>query len=33
LELYKYVGFQQVGVREEYYHDPVESAIVMRFLS
>jgi ribosomal protein S18 acetylase RimI-like enzyme len=33
LELYKDVGFQQVGVREGYYHDPVESAIVMRFFS
>ena len=33
IALYKDVGFQQVGVREEYYHDPMESAIVMRFFS
>jgi ribosomal-protein-alanine N-acetyltransferase len=31
--LYQDVGFQQVGVREAYYHDPQESAIVMRFFS
>lgn len=33
LELYKDIGFQEVGVREGYYQDPLESAIVMRFLS
>jgi ribosomal protein S18 acetylase RimI-like enzyme len=33
LGLYQYIGFQQVGVRESYYLDPPESAIVMRFFS
>lgn len=33
LALYEDVGFQRVGIRDEYYHDPMESAIVMRFLS
>ena len=31
--LYEDVGFQRVGIREGYYHDPLESAIVMRILS
>ena len=33
LGLYQRLGFQQVGVRQAYYHDPLESGIVMRFLS
>ena len=33
LGLYQSLGFQQVGLRESYYHDPPESAIVMRFFS
>jgi ribosomal-protein-alanine N-acetyltransferase len=33
LGLYQDRGFQQVGIREEYYHDPPESGIVMKFLS
>ncbi len=33
IALYEDVGFQAVGIREEYYHDPLESAIVMRFFS
>jgi ribosomal protein S18 acetylase RimI-like enzyme len=33
LELYKDIGFEEVGMREGYYQDPGESAIVMRFLS
>ena len=31
--LYESLGFQRVGLRELYYHDPVESAIVMKFIS
>lgn len=31
--LYKYLGFQEVGVREGYYDSPPEAAIVMRFHS
>ncbi|HEV2198286.1 MAG TPA: GNAT family N-acetyltransferase [Bryobacteraceae bacterium] len=33
LGLYQRFGFQQVGKREAYYQDPLESGIVMRFLS
>lgn len=31
--LYLELGFQEVGVRPQYYDDPVEPGIVMRFLS
>ena len=31
--LYKSLGFQDVAVREEYYEEPSESAIVMKFHS
>jgi ribosomal-protein-alanine N-acetyltransferase len=31
--LYKYLGFEQVGVRTEYYIFPSEAAIVLRFHS
>jgi len=33
LALYESTGFQRVGKREAYYYDPLESGIVMRFLS
>jgi [ribosomal protein S18]-alanine N-acetyltransferase len=33
IALYESIGFKQVGRRREYYPDPVESAIVMRFFS
>jgi [ribosomal protein S18]-alanine N-acetyltransferase len=33
LLLYESFGFQPVGIRDAYYHDPPESGIVMRFLS
>ena len=33
LRLYQSFGFQQVGMRPAYYHDPPESGIVMRFHS
>lgn len=33
LGLYQRFGFQQVGIREAYYRDPLESGIVMRFFS
>jgi [ribosomal protein S18]-alanine N-acetyltransferase len=32
-EFYKSVGFQELGVRPEYYDSPPESAIVMKFHS
>jgi [ribosomal protein S18]-alanine N-acetyltransferase len=31
--LYKAIGFIPAGRREDYYHDPAEAAIVMRFFS
>jgi ribosomal-protein-alanine N-acetyltransferase len=33
LNLYKELGFQLSGRREDYYRDPHEAAIVMRFFS
>jgi len=33
LELYRTARFEAVGRRSEYYHDPLEDAIVMRFFS
>jgi ribosomal-protein-alanine N-acetyltransferase len=33
IRLYETLGFQVAGQREEYYSDPPESALVMRFLS
>ena len=30
---YETLGFQAVGLRPEYYHDPLETAIVMKFHS
>ena len=33
VRLYEIAGFQIVGHRPEYYRDPVETAIVMRFFS
>jgi ribosomal-protein-alanine N-acetyltransferase len=33
IRLYETLGFQVAGRREEYYSDPPESAIVMRFFS
>jgi ribosomal-protein-alanine N-acetyltransferase len=33
LSLYESAGFRAVGHRPEYYRDPVEAAIVMRFFS
>jgi ribosomal-protein-alanine acetyltransferase len=33
LQLYKSLGFNVAGRRENYYHNPSEGAIVMRFLS
>ena len=32
-EFYKYVGFQEISVRYEYYQHPPEAAIVMKFHS
>jgi ribosomal protein S18 acetylase RimI-like enzyme len=31
--LYQSSGFQQIGLRGSYYHDPPESGIVMKFIS
>jgi ribosomal-protein-alanine N-acetyltransferase len=31
--LYQAMGFQQVGTREAYYHNPNETGIVMRIFS
>jgi ribosomal-protein-alanine acetyltransferase len=31
--LYESLGFQRIGLRDSYYHAPLESAIVMRFFS
>ncbi|MGH9559060.1 MAG: GNAT family N-acetyltransferase [Bryobacteraceae bacterium] len=33
MRLYKSLGFQAVGRREEYYSNPIEAAIVMRLFS
>jgi ribosomal protein S18 acetylase RimI-like enzyme len=33
VSLYESAGFEAVGHRPEYYRDPVEAAIVMRFFS
>ena len=33
LRLYESLGFLRVGIRENYYHEPVEPAIVMRVFS
>jgi ribosomal-protein-alanine acetyltransferase len=33
LRLYESLGFQRAGLREFYYHDPKESAIVMKIIS
>ena len=33
VRLYESAGFKSIGLRENYYTDPSESAIVMRFLS
>ena len=33
LSLYKTLGFSQTGIRENYYHDPPEAAIVMTVFS
>lgn len=33
ISLYESIGFQAVGLRENYYYDPTETAIVMRFFS
>jgi ribosomal-protein-alanine N-acetyltransferase len=33
IALYEGLGFRRVGQRENYYRDPSESGIVMRFLS
>ena len=30
LALYQKLGFQQIGLRREYYHRPVEDAVLMR---
>jgi ribosomal-protein-alanine N-acetyltransferase len=30
---YKSMGFQEVGIRKEYYQAPLEAAIVMKFHS
>jgi [ribosomal protein S18]-alanine N-acetyltransferase len=32
-KFYQQLGFQEVTLRPEYYHEPLESAIVMKFLS
>lgn len=29
-QLYRAVGFQEIGIRRNYYHEPSEAAIVMR---
>lgn len=31
ISLYQKLGFQQVGIRKEYYNNPVEDAVVMAF--
>jgi ribosomal-protein-alanine N-acetyltransferase len=31
--IYKSIGFREVGTRQKYYHDPLEAAIVMKFHS
>jgi ribosomal-protein-alanine N-acetyltransferase len=33
IRLYESLGFRPAGERKDYYHDPPEAAIVMRFLS
>jgi len=33
LNLYKACGFQEIGSRHSYYHDPPESGIVMKLIS
>ncbi len=33
IRLYESIGFGRVGRREDYYHDPPEPAIVMKFNS
>jgi [ribosomal protein S18]-alanine N-acetyltransferase len=33
IRLYESLGFQRAGERKDYYHDPPETAIVMRILS
>jgi ribosomal-protein-alanine N-acetyltransferase len=33
IALYESLGFRRVGVRKNYYNDPLEEGIVMRFLS
>ena len=33
LNLYKACGFQEIGRRHSYYHDPPESGIVMKLIS
>ena len=33
IALYESVGFRRVGLRRDYYHDPSEAGIVMRFFS
>ncbi len=33
LKFYKQLGFEPAGRREDYYRDPLEAAIVMRFFS
>jgi ribosomal-protein-alanine N-acetyltransferase len=33
IALYESLGFRRVGVRKNYYNDPSEEGIVMRFLS
>jgi ribosomal-protein-alanine N-acetyltransferase len=33
INLYKTLGFQPAGHRQDYYNDPTEAAIVMRFFS
>ena len=30
LALYRALGFEQIGLRTSYYHDPVEDAVLMR---
>jgi ribosomal-protein-alanine N-acetyltransferase len=32
-KFYESIGFQEIGRRRDYYKNPVESGIVMKFLS
>ena len=33
IQLYESAGFQRAGVRKQYYYEPAEDGIVMRFIS